>query len=159
MDSQNRKKPKARNQSHNFAKNQDSNQKSTDENNHNTPWAEAARQTLDLWQQHLSSHLADPFWVDQWGHFLANLQQTHDQAKKTSDNQSSSSPAAKAANHDQPSAKSKAAVLSSEQRLAVVDELVGQLQRLTKRVDMLEQQLAKIIIVQHPTRRTSKKTG
>ena len=158
MDSQNRKKPKVGNQSHNFAKNQDPNQKSTDENN-NTSWAEAVRQTLDLWQQHISSHLADPFWVDQWGHFLANLQQTHDQAKKASANQSSSSSAAKAANHDQPSAKSKAAILSSEQRLAVVDELVGQLQQLTKRVDTLEQQLAKIIAVQHTARRTSKKIG
>ncbi|MBL0337623.1 MAG: hypothetical protein IPP67_00110 [Rhodospirillaceae bacterium] len=78
-----------------------------------------------MWQQQLSGNLADPYWVDQWGYFLNNLQQAA--AQRDAQNPKAAAPHPtqhpKAADHEQPPAKPKAAGLSSEQRLGDVDEL------------------------------------
>lgn len=105
-------------------------------------WIEAAKQTLDLWQQQLSGNLADPYWVDQWGYFLNNLQRAV--AQRDAQNPKAAAPDpkqhSKAADHEQSPAKPQAADLSSEQRLGDVDELAKRLHDLEKRVAVLERQ-------------------
>lgn len=107
-------------------------------------WVESAKQTLDLWEQQISSGLADPYWVDQWGLFLHNFQNAAAQrnAKATQTAASDLKQHSKAADHEQSPAKPQAAGLSSEQRLDYVEELAKRLQELEKRVAILEQSAA-----------------